>query len=96
MEEIGSSRAEYTRRSHSSDNIDTTKSKCIRNDGNTKREDSNQDIQELCRIEKETILGKSFLGTGIFCQHSGIERGNDKAICKISRRRREERGRKLN
>ena len=64
MEEIGSGRAEYIRRSHSSDNIDTTKSKCIRNDGNSKREDSNQDIQELCRIEKETIFGEIIFGRG--------------------------------
>ena len=32
VEEIGSRRTEYTRRSHSSNNIDTTKSKCIRNE----------------------------------------------------------------
>ena len=55
--------------------------------GNNKREDSNKDVQELSEVEKETLLGKSFLGKRIFCKYGWSEWRNDKEIGEISGRR---------
>ena len=75
--------AKYPNRPYTSDGKRTTEIIDIQNKGSIKRQDGDEDIQELSEVKEKTILGKSFLVKRLLCWYYRIGWGKDKAICKV-------------
>ena len=62
----------------------------IRSNGNAERQDSDKTLQKLSGPQKEALLGKPFLESGILCKLYRFKWEQDKKVCKISRKRKKE------
>src|SRR5690606_31665556 len=52
--------------------------------GVSQGEVGDQGVQELSGLAKEAVLGQSFLGERVFCQHGWDGRGDDPSLCSLS------------
>ena len=69
MERVASRRIESTEGSRACDIGNTTEVFSFRSNGDAEREDGDQDVSEFSRDEEEAVLGESFLGERILCEH---------------------------
>jgi hypothetical protein len=44
----------------------------VGSDGDVEGEDGDQDVSEISGDEEETVLGESFLGEGVLCEHDRV------------------------
>ena len=72
MERVGSGSVECPKGSCACGHGDSTEVFSVTSDGNVEGEDSNQDVPEILRDEEEAILGESFLGEGLLCEHDWV------------------------
>ena len=69
VERVGSGGVECSKRSCACDIGNTAEVFGVRSDGNVEGEDDDQDVPEFSGDEKEAVLGESFLGERILCEH---------------------------
>ena len=86
MEKSRNNGTERQEGSHSRGCDNTAQDICVRVDGNAERKDSDTAVQRSAESEEKAILGKSFLEQRLLRNHTWYGRGENPAICKISRR----------
>jgi hypothetical protein len=87
METVRGSRNECAARPHSPCCVDTTEGIYLGDDGDIERQTCDKTVQELPEDEAETILGESFLGARLFCQHRWNRRRSNKEVREVPGRR---------
>ena len=78
MERVGSGSIECSEGSRACDIGNCAEVFSIRSDGNVEGKDSDQDVSEISGDEEEAVLGESFLGERVLCEHDRVGRGEDK------------------
>ena len=72
MERVGSGRIECSEGSRAYDIGNSAEVFSVRSDGDVEGKDSDQDVSEIPRDEEEAVLGESFLGERILCEHDRV------------------------
>ena len=72
VERIGSGRIECSEGSRAYDIGNPAEVFSVRSDGDVERQDGDQDVSEISGDEEEAVLGESFLGERVLCEHDRV------------------------